>query len=128
MTGGAAEPVRLVIVDDQALFAEALALLLDRDERIDVVATATHGAAAIDAALAQDADVVLMDVYLPGMDGVETTRRLRAVAPETRVIVFSAADLDDVTEHALAAGADAFLRKSADTDAVLRAVLDVAGA
>jgi DNA-binding NarL/FixJ family response regulator len=120
------DPVRLVIVDDQKLFAEGLALLLSRDDRVVVVATATGGAEAIDAVLANTVDVVLMDMLLPGMDGEEATRRLRTLEPSTRVIMFSAADREDAERRALAAGAAAFMPKTADVAEVLKAVLAVA--
>ena len=120
-------PVRLVIVDDQRPFAEALSMLIDRDERVEVVGTASHASEAIDVALACDADVVLMDMNLPDVDGMEATRRLHSLDPTKRVIVFSAHDASDAEQDALAAGAHAYLLKTHDADRVVDAILDVCG-
>lgn len=119
-------PIRLVIVDDQLLFAEALATLLERDDAIDVVGTTASAAEAIELAQSSSADVVLMDMLMPGMTGVEATARLHELEPATRVIVFSAADGDEAEREALAAGAVAFIRKTADADAVAQVVREVA--
>lgn len=120
-------PVRLVIVDDQRPFAEALSMLLERDDRVQVVGTASHATEAIDVALACDADVVLMDMHLPEVDGMEATRRLHSLDPTKRVIVFSAADASEAEEDALAAGAHAYLPKTHDADTVVDAILDACG-
>jgi DNA-binding NarL/FixJ family response regulator len=101
------------------MFSGALSSLLERHDGIHVVGCASTGTDAVDQATAQEVDVVLMDVAMPGMDGLETTRRLRSVAPETRVIVLTGMDEDDVVTRAADAGASACLTKGAlDRDVV----------
>src|SRR5438093_900094 len=98
------EPIRVLIADDHLLFAEALSTLLERNDRIEVVGSAANGPDAIDQALMLRADVVVMDVGMPGMDGLETTRRLRTIAPKTRVIVLTGLTDDDLQRRAADAG------------------------
>ena len=119
-------PIRVLIVDDHLLFTEALSTLLDRDERIAVVGSARTGADALDRAVELDADVVVMDITMPGMDGLETTRRLRAVAPGTRVIVLTGSAEDGIDQRAAAAGASACLTKGALDREVIDAITAVA--
>jgi DNA-binding NarL/FixJ family response regulator len=117
--------IRVLIVDDHALFAEALTTLLQRNERIDVVGSATTGADAIDQALMRDADVVVMDVGMPGLDGFETTRRLRTIKPETRVIVLTGLTESDLEQRAADAGASALLTKGAADREVVDTIVAV---
>lgn len=117
-------PIRVIVVDDQRLFADALSLLLARDERIDVVGTAYSGAGAIEAARDCDAEVAVLDVRMTGMDGLEATRRLHDVSPKLRVILLTALDESDVRAQAQAAGAECVLRKSADYEDVATAILE----
>ncbi|HEV7134453.1 MAG TPA: response regulator transcription factor [Gaiellaceae bacterium] len=102
-------PVRVLLVDDQPMFVEALRALLETDERVDVVATADNGIDAIDLATTALPDVVLVDLTLPGLDGVETTRRLVEDLPGMRVVVLSGRAED--AGAALEAGASRFLAK-----------------
>jgi DNA-binding NarL/FixJ family response regulator len=113
--------VRVLIVDDDAMFGEAVVSLLEVDERITVVGVVESGEAAIDFPLR--ADVALVDLGLPGIDGIELTRRLLSVSPELRVIVLSGTDDDETTRRALAAGADAVLVKGGVGDELVDAVV-----
>jgi DNA-binding NarL/FixJ family response regulator len=118
-------PIRVLIADDHLMFAEALTTLLERNERIEVVGSATTGTDAIDQALMRDADVILMDVGMPGIDGFETTRRLRTIAPSTRVIVLTGLSDTGLQQRAAAAGASALLTKGAADREVVDAILAV---
>jgi DNA-binding NarL/FixJ family response regulator len=117
--------IRVLIVDDHVLFAEALTTLLERNERIDVVGSATTGSDAIDQALMKDADVVVMDVGMPGVDGLETTRRLRTIKPDTRVIVLTGLTDSDLEQRAADAGASALLTKGAADREVVDTIVAV---
>ena len=118
-------PIRVLIADDHLLFAEALTTLLERNERIDVVGSAASGPDAIDQALMLHADVVVMDVGMPGIDGLETTRRLRSIAPNTRVIVLTGLTDDDLEQRAADAGASACLTKGAADREVVDTIVAV---
>src|SRR5438067_11867303 len=86
---GPSHPVRVLLVDDEPLFLEALQALLDADDRVSVVAVAGNGTDAVALAAAMQPDVALVDLALPGVDGFETTRRLRAQTPSIKVVVIS---------------------------------------
>ena len=103
--------MRVLVVDDHALFAEALMLTLAIDERIEVVGCASSGLEAVALTEALQPDVVLMDVHMPGMDGIEATRQVRRISPQTRVVIVTAARSPEVAAYALAAGAVRFLTK-----------------
>ena len=97
-------PVRVLIVDDHYAFSEALRALLDQVDDIHVVGTAASGSEAIDRVRVVGADVVLMDVGLPGMDGLETTRRVLGIHPTARVIVLSGQTGSEARDAAIEAG------------------------
>ncbi len=119
------ETVRVLVVDDHALFAEALMLTLGIDRRIEVVGSASSGAEAVSLAEALRPDVVLMDVHMPSMDGIEATRRVRNVSPGSRVVMVTAACSPEVAYHALAAGAERCLTKDTPAVRLIDAILDV---
>jgi DNA-binding NarL/FixJ family response regulator len=118
------ETVRVLVVDDHALFAEALMLTLGIDERIEVVGSASSGVEGVSLAEALRPDVVLMDVHMPSMDGIEATRRVRRVSPTTRVVIVTAARSPQIAFHALAAGAERCLTKDTSAVKLIDAILD----
>ena len=103
-------PIRLLIVDDQRLMREGLRTLLELEGGFEIVGEAANGQAAFDAYAAQKPDVVLMDIRMPGMDGVEATRRLCARWPEVRVIILTTFDDDTNVFEGLRAGAVGYLQ------------------
>jgi DNA-binding NarL/FixJ family response regulator len=119
--------VRVLIVDDHAVFRDALHLWLDSRPGIEVVCVAHTGPEAVDLAVTNDAEVVLMDVGLPGgFDGLEATRRLLALRPDTKVIALTSQTEDEGKGAALEAGVVEFLTKGnvheVVQDAIMRAV------
>ncbi len=114
--------IRLVVVDDQATIREALAVMLDLAEDVDVVATATNGAQALDAVEQARPDVVLMDLNMPVLDGVAATGRIRTEHPEVTVLVLTTFEDDESILAALQAGASGYLTKEADRATILQAV------
>jgi DNA-binding NarL/FixJ family response regulator len=118
--------VRVGLVDDQRLIRDGLHLLLDLEEGLVVVGEAGDGAAALDMVAEIHPDVVLMDIRMPGMDGVETTRRLLARWPETRVIILTTFDDDEYIFDALRAGALGYLLKDLSGPELAAAVREVA--
>ena len=120
-------PVRVLIVDDHHVFSQALRALLEQFDNIHVVGTAASGSEALDRVRQDGVDVVLMDVGLPGMDGLETTRRVLGIHPDAHVIVLSGQGESDAREAALEAGAAAYLVKGALVDDVVETILEVAG-
>ena len=111
-------PLRVVIADDQALMRAGFRMLLEAQGDIEVVAEAADGAEAIAATERTDPDVVLMDIRMPVMDGVEATRRL----PGRRVVILTTFHLDEYVVDALRAGASGFLLKDAPPEELVRAV------
>ncbi|MGZ4302111.1 MAG: response regulator [Gaiellaceae bacterium] len=118
------EPVRVLVVDDHALFAEALMLTLGIDDRIQVVGSAASGTEAVSLAQALHPDVILMDVHMPTMDGIEATRHVRRVSPRSRVVVVTAARSPELRAHAMAAGAERLLTKDTPALGLIDAILD----
>jgi DNA-binding NarL/FixJ family response regulator len=114
--------IRLLIVDDHPLVRRGLCELFGGDADIEVVDAIGDGERAVTTVLAKQPDIVLMDVSMPGMDGIEATRRLLAVRPETRVVMISSfADHERVME-ALDSGAVGYILKDAESDELLRGV------
>lgn len=121
---GSDRPVRVVLVDDEPLLRQSLAMIIDAEPDLAVVGEASDGAEAIVVTKATAPDVVIMDVRMPRLDGIEATRAI-CQAPElahTRVLVLSMFDLDEYVFHALRAGASGFLLKDSRPDDLLTAI------
>ena len=103
--------VRVLVVDDQRLIRESIASLLSIQDGIEVVGTAADGQSALELAAALGPDVVLMDVRMPGMDGVEAAARLRRDAPACRVVMLTTFDDEEYVVRALQVGAAGYLLK-----------------
>ena len=120
------EPVTVVVADDQAAVREGLVLLLGTLPGITVVGQAEDGAAAVQTVAATDPQVVLMDLNMPRLGGVEATRRIRADHPQTQVVVLTTYSDDESIIGALQAGALGYLTKDATRAEIGRAVLAAA--
>jgi two-component system NarL family response regulator len=106
-----ADALRVLVVDDHALYRRGLVMELDDADDIEVIAEASDGAEAVDTAVALAPDVVLMDVRMPGMGGIEATRRILEAAPSTRVLMLSVSDETEDLLEAVKAGAAGYLLK-----------------
>jgi DNA-binding NarL/FixJ family response regulator len=115
--------IRVLIADDQELIRDGLASILDKQEDITVVATAADGIEAIQQARAHRPDVTLMDIRMPGIDGLEATRQLLTDRPApTRVVVLTTFDQDDLIVQALRTGASGFLLKDLPRQQLVEAI------
>lgn len=114
--------IRVVLVDDQDMIRSGLRLLLETEPDIEVVGEASAGASALDEIRWRRPDVVLMDIQMPGMDGLEATRRIVAGADPPRVCILTTFDLDAYVFEALRAGASGFLLKNAPASALIAGV------
>ncbi len=119
------ETVKVVVVDDQTLFRSGLALLLGEDSRIEVVGQAGNGLAAIDLIASLKPDVILMDVKMPELDGIEATRRILTVNPDVKVLILTTFDTDSSIVQALQAGASGYVLKDSRADAIVSSILAV---
>jgi DNA-binding NarL/FixJ family response regulator len=104
-------PIRVLLVDDQPLLRMGFRLILEGEEDLEVVGEASDGAEALRKVEELEPDVVLMDVRMPVMDGIEATRRITASASNARIIILTTFDLDEYAFSGLQAGASAFLLK-----------------
>jgi DNA-binding NarL/FixJ family response regulator len=118
--------VRVLIADDQQLVRTGLRMIVASESDLDVIGEASDGGEAADKALTSRPDIVLMDIRMPGTDGIEATRRILARGDGTRVIVLTTFDADEYIFAALAAGASGFLLKDGPADDLLRAIRTVA--
>jgi DNA-binding NarL/FixJ family response regulator len=118
--------VRVLIADDQALVRAGFRMVLDAEDGIDVVGDAADGAEAVAHARRLRPDVVLMDVRMPEMDGIEATRRLLATDPASRVVMLTTFDLDEYVYEALRAGASGFLLKDVPPERLVDGIRTVA--
>ena len=118
--------IRVLLVDDQSLLRMGFRLILDAEPDIDVVGEAGDGAAGVSMAAALRPDVVLMDVRMPGMDGIQATEAISASGTDSRVLILTTFDLDQYVFAGLRAGASGFLLKDAPPPELLTAIRTVA--
>jgi len=118
--------IRVLLADDDALVRNGLAALLRAEADITVVGEAANGHEALREAAARRPDVVVMDVRMPGRDGVSATRALLSTSPRPRMLVLTTFDLDEVVDEAIAAGADGFLLKRATPEELVAGIRAVA--
>ena len=119
--------IRVVLADDLALVRGGMRVILEDHEDIRVVGKAADGSEAVEQAIRTGPDVVVMDVRMPGVDGLEATRRIAARIPAVRVLVVTTFHLDEYVLEALRAGASGFLLKDAPPASLVEAVRTVAG-
>ena len=123
-------PIRVALVDDQALFRAGVRMLVASQSDLEVVGEAGDGAAAVELAASAEPDVILMDIRMPVMDGIEATERIVAAstaraAAGPRIIVLTTFDLDEAATRAIRGGASGFLLKDADPEFLLAAIRTV---
>jgi DNA-binding NarL/FixJ family response regulator len=119
-------PIRVVIADDQSMVRHGFRVILESEPGIEVVAEAADGDQAVAAWRRFGPDVVLMDVRMPGLDGLQATREILGTDTDTRVIILTTFDLDEYVFESLRAGASGFLLKNASPEQLIQAVLIVA--
>ncbi|MFD9942914.1 response regulator [Nonomuraea sp. NPDC059023] len=118
---------RVVLADDHPVYRDGLRMMLDSTGRAEVVGTAADGLGAVELAVRLRPDVVVLDLQMPGMDGIRATERIVAEVPEAGVLVLSMHEDDDTVLAAMVAGARGYLLKGADQGEILRAITAVAG-
>lgn len=118
--------IRVMLVDDQAMIRSGLQMILEAESDLQVIAEADSGQEAIRIAGRDKPDVILMDIRMPGMDGLTATKEILAANPSARVIILTTFDVDDYVYRALRVGASGFLLKNAPADDLIHAVRVVA--
>jgi DNA-binding NarL/FixJ family response regulator len=116
------ESIRVLIADDHPLFRDGLSALVDEGPDTELAGAATTGTEAVDLAIATQPDVVVMDLHMPGLNGIEATRRIVADSPHIAVLVLTMFDDDDSIFSALRAGARGYLLKGADQEQIRAAI------
>ncbi|TDW93051.1 LuxR family two component transcriptional regulator [Kribbella pratensis] len=120
------EPVRVLLADDHPVYRDGLAALLGSLDGVEVVGTAADGVEAVDGARELQPDVVVMDVQMPRLDGIEATRAITADSPHIGVVVLTMAEEDQTLFAAMRAGARGYLLKGASQGEIVRAITAVA--
>lgn len=118
--------IRVMLADDQAMLIAALSTILNAQEDIEVVATAASGADAVSLTLRHRIDVAILDIRMPGMDGIAAAQAILSRTPDCRIIMLPTFNEEDLVSQSIAAGAHGFLLKDADPEVLVQAVRDVA--
>ena len=119
--------IRVLVVDDQSMVRAGFRMLLAGEEDIEVVAEASNGVEAVEKAARFDPTVVLMDIRMPELDGLEATRRILAADRDARILILTTFDLDDYVYEALRVGASGFVLKDDSPEQLIAAIRTVAG-
>lgn len=119
--------IRVAVVDDQELMRSALRMMVESQDDLELVGEAADGLEAVELVRARATDVVLMDVRMPRLDGIDATRQILATRPRTRVIALTTFDLDELAFAALRSGASAFLLKDSRAEDIVDAIRVVHG-
>jgi DNA-binding NarL/FixJ family response regulator len=117
--------VRVLVADDQTLFRTGLTSLLNEDERVEVVGQAVDGADAVKQALRLKPDVILMDVKMPNVDGIEATRQIIEAMPGAKVLILTTFETDSQVIQALKAGASGYVLKDSSASAIISSIVAV---
>jgi DNA-binding NarL/FixJ family response regulator len=120
-------PIRVLIADDHRLFAEALEAILAGESSIEVVGRARNGSEALELALELEPDVVLMDISMPVMDGVEATRRIREARPDACVLMLTGSSATADVDRSRDAGAAGYVTKDRIASQLVDAIVETAG-
>ena len=123
----ATRPIRVLIADDHRLFAEALEAILAVDERIEVGGTARDGREAVSLAIEVEPDVILMDISMPLMDGIEATEELRRRGIEAAVLMLTGSNAREDVDRAREAGASGYVTKDRIAAELIDAIVEIAG-
>lgn len=116
--------IRVLIVDDQTLMRDGLKTILNLEENIEVAAVAKNGVQALEACSSMSVDVVLMDIRMPQMDGVQCTREIKKKYPHISVLILTTFDDEEYITEALSNGASGYILKDIEGDALIKAVTD----
>ena len=117
--------IKLIIVDDQSILREGLSFMLSRKENIEVIGTGQNGCEAYDLCKNNDIDIVLMDIKMPVMDGVEATKIIKRDFPHINIIILTTFNDDEYIFEALKCGASGYLLKDASMEKIEEAIIDV---
>src|SRR6187551_380692 len=118
--------IRVLVADDQSMVRAGFRMLLGGEEDIEVVAEASNGLEAVDKAARFDPGIILMDIRMPELDGLEASRRILAADPDARILVLTTFDLDEYVFEALRAGASGFVLKDDPPEQLIAAVRTIA--
>ncbi|MFQ5859180.1 MAG: response regulator [Anaerolineae bacterium] len=121
------KPLRVLLVDDHPLFRDGIFTLLSTAEGMEVVGEAGNGEEAIEQARVLDPDLILMDIQMPGMSGLEATRRIKSEMPDTRIVMLTVSDDDEDVMEAVRCGAQGYLLKSLHSETFLELLAGLAG-